>query len=142
VWHEDLLDLQAPDLIESPLWLAYYPFKKGPARRDALVNRIAPPVPLPWGDSTNWWIHQYQGDAIGLPGFASGNVDMNRFNPMILGARGDRVRWVQRRLGIAQSGSYDAASQTALRQFQRNNESSQSGMIDPETFARLCWAHP
>jgi hypothetical protein len=47
VWREDLLNLPAPDLIESPLWLAYYPFKKGAARLDALVNRIAPPVPPP-----------------------------------------------------------------------------------------------
>ena len=58
-----------------------------------------PPVPPPWGDATNWWIHQYQGDAVRLPGFPTGNVDMNRFNTMTRGATGDRVRWVQRRSG-------------------------------------------
>jgi|GEM_PF-5839839 GH25 family lysozyme M1 (1,4-beta-N-acetylmuramidase) len=142
VWHEDLLDLPAPDLTESPLWLAYYPFKKGPARRDALVNRISPPVPIPWGDSKNWWIHQYQGDAIGLPGFAPGNVDMNRFNPMMLGAIGDRVRWVQRRLALAQSGTFDPATEAALRAFQRRNGLAPSGTIDPQTFAQLCWSNP
>ena len=83
VWHEDLDDLAAPDLVESPLWLARYPFKKGPAVRDARVSRLnPPPVPPSWGDATNWWIHQYQGDAIRLPGFPTGNVDMNRFNTM------------------------------------------------------------
>lgn len=142
VWHEDLLNLPAPDLIESPLWLAYYPFKKGTARIDALVNRISPPVPPPWGDSTNWWIHQYQGDATGLPGFAPGNVDMNRFNPMTRGAVGDRVRWLQRRLGIAQNGSFDATTETALRAFQSRNGLAPSATIDPRTFARLCWSNP
>ena len=143
VWHEDLLDLRAPDLVESPLWLAYYgPFKKGPARRDALVYRISPIVPKPWGDSMNWWIHQYQGDATGLPGFTPGNVDMNRFNPMTLGASGDRVRWVQRRLGIAQSGAFDASTQTTLRSFQSKNGIDPTGSIDPRTFARLCWSNP
>ncbi|MGA9812340.1 MAG: hypothetical protein WBQ64_06175 [Terriglobales bacterium] len=85
VWREELSNLPAPDLIESPLWLKHYPFNKGPARRDVAVTRIPPPVPIPWGDS-NWWIHQYQGDAIQLPGFAPGNVDMNRFGPMTAGA--------------------------------------------------------
>lgn len=49
VWREELRNLPASDLIESPLWLAYYPFKKGLAHRDAIVNRIAPPVPSPLG---------------------------------------------------------------------------------------------
>ena len=141
-WHEDLLNLPAPDLIESPLWLAYYPFKKGTARIDALVNRISPPVPPPWGDSTNWWIHQYQGDATGLPGFAPGNVDMNRFNPMTRGAMGDRVRWLQRRLGTAQNGSFDATTETALRAFQSRNGLAASATVDPRTFAQLCWSNP
>jgi len=142
VWREELRNLPASDLLESPLWLAYYPFKKGPARRGAIINRVAPPVPSPWGDSTNWWIHQYQGDATGLPGFALGNVDMNRFNSMITGAIGDRVLWVQRRLGIAQSGSYDTMTQNALRVFQRRNSLSENAIIDPRTFAHLCWSNP
>src|SRR5438045_1049174 len=32
VWREDLHNLPAPDLVESPLWLARYPFKPGPVR--------------------------------------------------------------------------------------------------------------
>ena len=31
VWQEDLANLPAPDLVESPLWLARYHFLKGPA---------------------------------------------------------------------------------------------------------------
>lgn len=143
VWHEDLDDLPAPDLVESPLWLARYPFKEGPAVRDARVLRLnPPPVPPPWGDATNWWIHQYQGDAVRLPGFPTGNVDMNRFNTMRKGAAGDRVKWVQRRLGIAQNGQFDAAMDGVLRAFQNKKGLVSNGVVDPRTFAYLCWSNP
>ena len=143
VWREDLDDLPAPDLAESPLWLARYPFKKGLAVRDARVSRLnPPPIPLPWGDATNWWIHQYQGDAIRLPGFPTGNVDMNRFNTMQRGAIGDRVKWVQRRLGIQQNGQFDDTMQRVLRTFQHKKGLISNGIIDPRTFAHLCWLNP
>jgi GH25 family lysozyme M1 (1,4-beta-N-acetylmuramidase) len=142
VWHEDLDDLPVPDLLESPLWLAFYPFKKGEARRDAAVTRRDPPVPPAWGDRTNWWIHQYQGDALRLPGFVTGNVDLNRFHGMNRGAVGDQVKWVQRRLGLAQSGKFDAMMVTAVRKFQRNSGLPETPVIDPQTFALLCWSNP
>ena len=99
-----------------------------------------PPVPRPWGDSTNWWIHQYQGDARGLPGFRQ--VDMNRFNTTVKGATGDRIKWMQRRLGIAESGTFDTGTETAVRAFQRRNGLSADAVIDPRTFAFLCWSNP
>jgi N-acetylmuramoyl-L-alanine amidase/outer membrane protein OmpA-like peptidoglycan-associated protein/GH25 family lysozyme M1 (1,4-beta-N-acetylmuramidase)/subtilisin family serine protease len=145
VWREDLANLPAPDLFESPLWLTPYPFGiHGPAVRDPQAfapggRYKPPPVPKPWGDG-NWWIHQYQGDAQGLPGFRQ--VDMNRFNPMTLGATGERVKWVQRRLGISQSGSFDAATQDALRAFQDKRRLAANGEVDPRTFAFLCWSNP
>jgi len=143
VWRDDLLNLPAPDLVESPLWLAHYPFNRGQARRDRMVSQVAPPpVPPPWGDSSNWWIHQYQGDAIGLPGFAPGNVDMNRFHTTVRGDAGERVKWVQRRLRIAQNGTFDAAMEGALRTFQARNGLPASGQVDPRTFAYLCWSNP
>jgi GH25 family lysozyme M1 (1,4-beta-N-acetylmuramidase) len=141
VWREDLNDLAAPDLVESPLWLTPYPFgTKGIAVRDpsafAPGGRYHPPrVPPPWGPG-NWWIHQYQGDAHGLPGFRQ--VDMNRFNSMTAGETGTRVKWVQRRLGIAQTGTLDAATESALHQFQQTKNLSPSGQIDIRTFAFLC----
>ena len=146
MWREDLLNQQAPDLVESPLWLTPYPFgTRTTAVRDPKAfapggRYFPPPVPRPWGDSTNWWIHQYQGDARGLPGFRQ--VDMNRFNTTVKGATGDRIKWMQRRLGIAESGTFDTGTETAVRAFQRRNGLSADAVIDPRTFAFLCWSNP
>ena len=146
VWRDDLDNLPAPDLVESPLWLAHYgSFHKGlPAVYDPVrvAARRPPPVPPPWGDATNWWIHQYQGDAVKLPGFPTGNVDMDRFNPVARGATGDRVRWVRRRLGIPESCCFDGPTEAALRAFQRSKGIAASGAVDPRTFAFLCWSTP
>jgi GH25 family lysozyme M1 (1,4-beta-N-acetylmuramidase) len=145
VWQEDLSNLPAPDLVESPLWLARYPVKKGTAVRNPELfanGRNNPPVPPPWGDASNWWIHQYQGDALRLPGFPTGDLDMNRFNAMGPGASGDRVRWAQRRLGIAATGSFDAVMATALAAFQARHGLTADARIDPRTFALLCWSNP
>jgi GH25 family lysozyme M1 (1,4-beta-N-acetylmuramidase) len=145
VWRDDLGNPPAPDLVESPLWLARYPFKRGPAVHDAKAfvgGKHDPPVPPPWGDATNWWIHQYQGDAVGLPSFPTGNIDMNRFNTMVKGATGDRVKWAQRRLGISQTGQFDAELETALRAFQEKRGLPVDSVIDPRAFAYLCWSNP
>ncbi len=147
VWHEDLQDIDAPDLVESPLWLAKpWPFKKGSrAVRDPAIfasGRLRPKVPPQLGDATNWWFYQYQGDAVNLPGFPTGNVDMDRFNTMVKGATGDRVRWVQRRLGIAQNGQFDDTMDNALRAFQGKKGLVADSVIDVRTFAYLCWSNP
>jgi GH25 family lysozyme M1 (1,4-beta-N-acetylmuramidase) len=143
VWRVDLNNLAAPDLVESPLWLARYPFPKGPAIYDSRVSRLdPPPVPPPWGDATNWWIHQYQGDALRLPGFPTGNVDLNRFNLLFRGTSGDRVKWVQRRLGIIATGQFDEPMVTALRAFQSRNGPAVNSIVDIQTFANLCWSNP
>ncbi len=67
---------------------------------------------------------------------------MNRFNTMLKGATGDRVKWVQRRLGIAQNGRFDDAMESALRAFQGKKGLVSNGVISPQTFAYLCWSNP
>jgi lysozyme len=145
VWIEVLGNLPAPDLAESPLWVKDYPYPvRSPAHYDPQPfagGRLNPRVPAPWGDATNWWIHQYQGDALKLPGF-SRTVDMNRFNTTVSGAAGDRVRWVQRRLGIPPSGAFDAATERALRAFQNKKGIDADGMINSRTFAYLSRSTP
>ena len=141
VWQEVLGNLPAPDLAESPLWLkdSYIYALRRPARYDPQIfadGRRDPRVPAHWGDAANWWIHQYQGDALELPGFRH-TVDLNRFNIMVRGAAGDRVRWVQHRLGIPQTGAFDAATVRALRAFQNSKGIDPDGVINPPTFAYL-----
>ena len=145
VWIEVLGNLPAPDLAESPLWVKDYPYKlRTPAHYDPQPfagGRLDPRMPAPWGDAANWWIHQYQGDALQLPGFVR-TVDMNRFNTTVRGAAGDRIRWVQRRLGIPQSGAFDAATEQALRAFQGKKGIDADGVINPRTFAYLSRSAP
>jgi GH25 family lysozyme M1 (1,4-beta-N-acetylmuramidase) len=140
VWREDLNNAPAPLMYGSPLWLARYAFKKGPPVMDH--SKVpAPPVPANWGDADNWWFHQYQGDASGkgTPGFIDGNVDLNRFNYLAMGARGDRVKWVQRKLHLKADGVFGKALDQSVRSFQQSKSLVSDGIVGPRTFAHLCW---
>ena len=111
-----------------------------PAVRDASAfenGQKTPPVPKPWG--TAWAFHQYQGDAVKLPGFSS-TVDMNRYNALTSGSSGDSVKWVQRRLGVTESGSFDKKLSASVVAFQNARGLVGDGIIGPRTFAALCWA--
>ena len=139
VWRDDLANLPATDLGDCPLWVSRQFFKAGPAIRDASLfasGKYEPPVPAPWSDDGNWWIHQFQGNATKFPGF-TGLVDMNRFNVAFKGARGARIGWAQRRLGIGETGRFDAATDDAVRTFQDDNGLVTDGVIGPRTFAFL-----
>lgn len=142
----DTLDADAPaqasvdmsECIECPLWLAWYPWRSGIAPQVVYFDRFPwPPVPKLWGIG-NVWIHQEQGDAIGLPGFTN-TVDLNRFHLLALGSTGERVRWVERKLGLAPTGLFDDAVRQAVIAFQRDRQLEADGVIGPVTFARLCW---
>jgi len=158
VWVESMPEHDpVTDLIESPLWVTPYYVTQhlkpllDPAK--VAAHKIKshswypsewkkgthhdPPVPPPWGDG-NWWIHQYQGDALHFPGF-SGDIDMNRFHTMLPGETGERVKWVQRRLAISPTGSFDKTMESALRSFRTTKGLSSDAVVDPATFARLCW---
>lgn len=143
VWRDDLKNLAAPDLVESPLWVTPYAFKAGAAVRDPsrVVAIKAPRCPPSWGEG-NWWVHQYQGNATDFPGFAKGKIDMNRFNVVLKGETGPRVAWVQRRIGGAITSRYDATTIAAVRAFQARNNLASDGIIGPHTFAALCWTPP
>ena len=137
--HEVLHDIPPGEMSESPLWLARYPFKERTQGHLDLSWIADPPVPAAWGDSDDCWIHQAQGDAIGVPGF-SNTVDLNRFRYLTTGSRGDRVRWVQRRLGAHEDGVYGNQTSQAVVLFQSAQGLDPDNKIGPATFARLCWA--
>lgn len=140
VWAEDLKDLPAGEMTDSPLWLAkpwprpirtpadFTPFKQG-------VND--PTVPPSWGPG-NWWMHQYQGDALPVPGF-SNTVDLSRFNLMQQGEMSVRVKWVQQRLGMKVTGMFNSDMTTRIKAFQAMTGLVADGIIGPKTFAPMCW---
>lgn len=142
VWIEDLHNLPAGEMTESPLWLAKpWPW---PVRSKAQLDDSAfkggqrdPGVPLPWGQA-NWWIHQYQGDAFPMPGF-SNTVDLSRFRLMVQGETGERVKWVQRRLGIIDDGVFGPGMASHLRMFQKTCQLVEDAVIGPKTFAAIAW---
>lgn len=126
-----------------PAWCARYPFKtRIPAvTNDATVDALPrPPVPRALGDADGWWIWQYQGDAIHLPGF-SATVDMDEFNLLRHGAKGTRVSWVQRRVGVVEGtpGVWTDAMDDAVKSFQQEKGLVADGVIGPATFAALTW---
>lgn len=125
---------------QCPLWLARYPLRT----RIPAVTRpdgfAWPPVPRAWGGSAAGgpWIHQYQGDAIKMPGF-SATVDLNRFRALRHGDEGERVKWLQRKLDLAEGmpGVFDDLLDDAVRDFQRGCSLVADGVVGPRTFARV-----
>lgn len=139
VAHEVLGDLPLGPLTESPLWVAKpWPWKERTPSQ--LSYDGAPTVPSQFGD-TNYWFYQYQGDALPCPGFTS-TVDLSRFNTAKRRSFGGRVSWVQRRLGVFQSGWFDDTTEDAVKAFQKTNHLVQDGIIGPKTAARLFWLPP
>jgi len=159
VWIDDLKNLPVPGTVtESLLWLARYAFAPGPAvmNLDQVAN---PPVPPPWAGSDpklityrgepysnqNWCAHQAQGDATDCPGF-SGAVDMNRVRPVVKGDSGERVKWLQRRLGFTGTnvdGKFGPMTDAAVRKLQASKpDVVADGIVGPRTYAYLCWQNP
>lgn len=144
VWKEDLDDLPAPIFTESPLWLAKpWPWPIRTKARMMPPVGVRPNVPPPLGDATNYWIYQYQGDAVGFPGFTS-TVDVNRFHSISEPAKGDQVRWIQRRLGQCEGtpGLFDEVTAICVEDFQRCHGLKPDRIVGPKTFAALAWSNP
>lgn len=125
--HFDLED----DMTECPLWLARYPYK---TRIQAVLPPPAgltpPPCPTPWGAGTgSGWPHQYQGDALGVPGFTA-TADVDNFIGSHRGEHSPLVAWAQRKLKIQADGIFGPGTEAALK----------SAIIDLPTFTSLCWS--
>lgn len=127
-----------PELVDCPLWLARYPYAYRTAAHVGDADALPRPTsPAAWGPDA-CWIHQYQGDAVGLPGFSS-TVDLNRFFALALGDKGSRVRWAQQRIGMAEGtpGVFDGVMEDAVRRWQGAKGLLVDGVIGPASFARL-----
>lgn len=145
IWTDDLPGLSPPErLLESPQWVAKpWPWaERTPAQLSPgpfASGKYDPMVPSAWG-AKNWWLHQYQGDAIPTPGFTR-TIDLSRFNLMLEGEQGVRVEWVQRRLGMPVTGMFDAMMASRLRSFQSSHGLVADAVIGPKTFPLVCWTH-
>jgi hypothetical protein len=121
VWHEDMDNIAAPGLAMScPLWVKTpYPYR---AREPLHLVTGRWEVPAPWcaTAAAPTVIEQFQGDAIGVPGFP-GTVDVSRF--VVPGASNP---WIAARLaGLSTS------------EFQTKHGLASDGVIGPRTFAEL-----
>ncbi|HET7499511.1 MAG TPA: peptidoglycan-binding protein [Kofleriaceae bacterium] len=94
-------------------------------------------IPDPWRND-GCWLEQIQGDAMPLPGNIR-QADVNRFRIASAGDTGPHVRGLQRRLGIAQTGTFDAATDAAVKKFQAARGLVVDGEVGPKTIAALWW---
>jgi len=135
--------LPAPELSDCTPWPKYWPFPvHSLAQYDpAVVDKLAPPPGLPPCGNA-WIIQQFQGDAIGYPGFKS-TVDMNRVNVQRQGDSGDSVRWVQRRLpGLTVDGIFGPKTAEVVKAFQTLKRITPDGIVGLDTTQLLAWVTP
>jgi GH25 family lysozyme M1 (1,4-beta-N-acetylmuramidase) len=143
VWQENLGGHAAGYLLPCPLWLAK-PWPWPPRSPAHLTGMPTRPWLIPqWG--SQWWIYQYQGDALGVPGFPS-TCDLNSFNLLVKGSTGDTVAWAQRRLvadpPLVIDGDFGTKTEAAVKLFQKSSAIAVDGQIGPQTFACLGWIAP
>lgn len=143
VWTEDLGDIDSSACAVCPLWLKTpYVYRERNPPHPENPGPIGE-LPGPWKrlGVNGGWIHQYQGDAINVPGFSS-TVDLNRFLPYAANPGDERTGFVVKQLGahgVAVTNPFDAVLiRAAIRQLQANAGLDHDGVIGPRTFAALC----
>lgn len=142
VWTEILNNHAAGDLINCPLWIAKpWPWATGtPVHLDGAPSYN--PTTIPEFDNA-WMIYQYQGDGLGMPGFAPGAVDMSRMNIVKRGAKGGTVRWIQARAGdLVVDGDFGPQTEARIKQLQSQYALTADGVVGVDTFTLLSWLNP
>lgn len=136
-------NLPAPELSGCLGWWKYWPYPvRSPAVYDPTIvdSLMAPPTPPPWGNA--WGIQQYQGDALGYPGFKS-TVDMDRMHVQKQGDHGDSVKWIQRRLpGLVVDGDFGTETKKSVVAFQALKKTAADGIVGLDTTQLLAWVKP
>ena len=140
VWTENLNNHAPGVLINCPLWIAKpWPWAiRTPIHLDGAPSYSPTPI-VEWGNQ--WWVYQYQGDAIQCPGFNK-TVDANRFRVFGKGAKGQHVMWAQQRLAITADGIFGPLTEFAVKDFQACHGLSADGIIGLDTFTPLGWQNP
>jgi hypothetical protein len=149
----------APWAARCPLWIkTAYRLSAGKS-----VDSVAPPephlghaekddprgyyrIPDPWANS-GWWLQQYQGDAVGFPGF-SRTVDISRFQFARQGDEGVQVSWLARKLvhlpaplrgPLDPSPGFGSDMTLTVEALQREHGIKPTGTVDLRTFAVVSW---
>lgn len=144
----------APWAAPCPLWIktAYRLQAREP------VDQVAPPEPHAGHDHVNdprdyhripdtWtccMMQQFQGDALGFPGF-NRTVDVDRFFTTQRGDHGPRVKWLQRLVSaalpaaLADDGDFGPLTEAAVRAFQAKHGLPDTGVFGVATFAATAW---
>ena len=142
VWTEVLKDHAAGQLINCPLWIAKpWPWAVNtPVHLDGAPGYN--PTTIPEFNGA-WQIFQYQGDGLGMPGFAPGAVDMNRVNIVQRGAKGATVKWIQARAGnLTVDGDFGPQTEARIKQLQAAYALAADGIVGIDTFTLLTWLNP
>ena len=136
-------NLPAPELADCAAWWKYWPWPvRSPAVYDpAIVDKLAAP-PTPPTVGTHWIIQQYQGDALGYPGFKS-TTDMDRLHVQKQGDLNESVKWIQARLpGLTVDGNFGPKTTDAVKAFQALKKIAADGIVGLDTTQLLAWVPP
>lgn len=126
-WH-DHFGGKPSRLGDGPLWIKVpYAYKAHNRPHPETCPSTVSDLPLPWrpASSPGAWIVQYQGDAIGAPGFSAA-VDLNGWL-----VRRDSAPSLWIRQLLARHGAED------VRHFQKAKNLVVDGVIGPKTFSAL-----
>lgn len=140
VWADNLAHHSPGPLLACPLWLAKpWPWSaRSPVHLDG-APAYSPTLIPEFG--TQWFLYQYQGDAIGFPGFNK-TVDASRARVFGKGSKGNHVVWAQQRLGVTADGIFGDKTEAAVKAFQAAHKLTPDGFIGLDTFTPLAWASP
>lgn len=127
VWREDLDDRESALLGQAPLWIKTpYPYQARKAPHlEAQGELGALPPPWRYPHSPGVWLRQFQGDAIGYPGFSS-TIDLNVWHE-------NQNQWLIDRVGDGHPNGLLGA----VKSYQRGNGLLPDGIVGPATFAAL-----
>lgn len=152
VFKECLKGAATPQWADCPLWVKgvggskylspYMTSIRAPAILSPVLA-LPPNTPPSWNGQ--WFVQQYQGDALHVPGTTS-TTDLNKFNMLRRGSAGGAVKWIQRHLAALvpdpmgapfATGVWDDAVDVAFGSWQKSMGLVDDRVFGPKSFALM-----